>query len=354
MNNIKKIILPFATLSIVCSTIDLNAVTLRDGKRTAPTEQSDNPEDGREKRPAQNTQEEQGPECCICLNDEQNIDEEFFTTSCNHTFHERCLQGWLLEHSTCPLCRTQLIDRPRLQNTPQTTHTPRQNNQPIAGSIELQLILQTQQQYDHQEGTSELEQLLADQRRYWARNIDLQIRNQITPTVDFEHIRTLCNDPRATHRGIYYALQFAAEVGRLDLVIMLLANPKTTADGIKDALWAASCFGHFDIVSLLLAEPRLPAVAVAEALVGDPEHVNLDVIDILLADQRMTNDSINNALLAAVEAENDTFEILRRLLATNRITAEIAIQACVWAADNEKQNFITELEAWLNHHTHNN
>ena len=44
--------------------------------------------------------------CSICL---CNIEEKSSkTTICNHTFHLNCIDGWLVNNETCPVCRTVL------------------------------------------------------------------------------------------------------------------------------------------------------------------------------------------------------------------------------------------------------
>ncbi len=45
---------------------------------------------------------EQG-ECAICL--EPLINERVIKTICNHTFDLLCLDTWLTQHQTCPICR---------------------------------------------------------------------------------------------------------------------------------------------------------------------------------------------------------------------------------------------------------
>jgi hypothetical protein len=49
-----------------------------------------------------------GEKCSICLDDDQ--DAPWTTTTCKHKFHTACIEEWEEKHSTCPLCRTQLLD----------------------------------------------------------------------------------------------------------------------------------------------------------------------------------------------------------------------------------------------------
>ena len=51
--------------------------------------------------------------CSICFEDICD-----YKTSCNHEFHERCIQPWLRSNNTCPNCRTVINPSIRLSNTP--------------------------------------------------------------------------------------------------------------------------------------------------------------------------------------------------------------------------------------------
>jgi hypothetical protein len=42
--------------------------------------------------------------CSICL-DTMDMGNECVVTPCEHYFHSGCIQPWLLEHNSCPLCR---------------------------------------------------------------------------------------------------------------------------------------------------------------------------------------------------------------------------------------------------------
>lgn len=41
-------------------------------------------------------------ECAICL---ENTLKPFETLRCQHTFHKECINIWLSNHITCPMCR---------------------------------------------------------------------------------------------------------------------------------------------------------------------------------------------------------------------------------------------------------
>lgn len=47
--------------------------------------------------------------CCVCLGDYQAEDRLQQIPACGHTFHMECIDHWLANHSTCPLCRLSVI-----------------------------------------------------------------------------------------------------------------------------------------------------------------------------------------------------------------------------------------------------
>jgi hypothetical protein len=55
-------------------------------------------------------------DCCICM--ERVFVDECKETVCNHIFHESCLNRWLEESSSCPLCRTQIGEKVVQQTVP--------------------------------------------------------------------------------------------------------------------------------------------------------------------------------------------------------------------------------------------
>lgn len=47
--------------------------------------------------------------CPICLHHVNGGETYRKLPKCNHCFHAECIDAWFQSHSTCPLCRTQVI-----------------------------------------------------------------------------------------------------------------------------------------------------------------------------------------------------------------------------------------------------
>lgn len=48
-------------------------------------------------------------ECPICLGEFEKGDKVRMLPKCNHGFHVRCIDTWLVSHSSCPNCRNSLL-----------------------------------------------------------------------------------------------------------------------------------------------------------------------------------------------------------------------------------------------------
>ncbi|KAK7282434.1 hypothetical protein RIF29_11200 [Crotalaria pallida] len=53
-------------------------------------------------------------ECPICLGEFVDGEKVRVLPKCNHGFHVRCIDTWLLSHSSCPTCRQSLLELPTI------------------------------------------------------------------------------------------------------------------------------------------------------------------------------------------------------------------------------------------------
>ncbi|XP_068639080.1 E3 ubiquitin-protein ligase ATL6-like [Aristolochia californica] len=51
-------------------------------------------------------------ECAVCLNEFKAEDTIRLLPRCNHVFHLVCIDAWLTDHTTCPICRSDLLQGP--------------------------------------------------------------------------------------------------------------------------------------------------------------------------------------------------------------------------------------------------
>ncbi|KAK7351206.1 hypothetical protein VNO77_10486 [Canavalia gladiata] len=51
-------------------------------------------------------------ECAVCLNEFEDDETLRLIPKCSHVFHPECIDAWLTSHSTCPVCRANLVPKP--------------------------------------------------------------------------------------------------------------------------------------------------------------------------------------------------------------------------------------------------
>ncbi|KAE8658955.1 putative Flavonol synthase/flavanone 3-hydroxylase [Hibiscus syriacus] len=51
-------------------------------------------------------------ECAVCLNEFEDDETLRMIPTCSHVFHPGCIDAWLSSHSTCPVCRSNLVSNP--------------------------------------------------------------------------------------------------------------------------------------------------------------------------------------------------------------------------------------------------
>jgi Ring finger domain len=58
---------------------------------------------------------EQIQDCPICMDE---TDKEWLRLACSHSYHKECIYRWLGEHTTCPVCRYQVVMVPPIEHLP--------------------------------------------------------------------------------------------------------------------------------------------------------------------------------------------------------------------------------------------
>lgn len=51
-------------------------------------------------------------ECAVCLNEFEDDQTLRLIPKCSHVFHPDCIDAWLASHTTCPVCRANLVPKP--------------------------------------------------------------------------------------------------------------------------------------------------------------------------------------------------------------------------------------------------
>ncbi|XP_021840489.2 E3 ubiquitin-protein ligase ATL15-like [Spinacia oleracea] len=51
-------------------------------------------------------------ECAVCLSPYEEEETLRLLPKCDHVFHLLCVDRWLAAHTTCPICRAELVNTP--------------------------------------------------------------------------------------------------------------------------------------------------------------------------------------------------------------------------------------------------
>ncbi|PWA54353.1 Zinc finger, RING/FYVE/PHD-type [Artemisia annua] len=54
--------------------------------------------------------------CSVCLSEFEHGESLRLLPQCNHLFHIRCIDTWLLSHKNCPLCRAAVVSQSNDEN----------------------------------------------------------------------------------------------------------------------------------------------------------------------------------------------------------------------------------------------
>ncbi|CAN6581991.1 unnamed protein product [Malus baccata var. baccata] len=73
-------------------------------------------------------------ECAVCLNEFEDDEMLRLIPKCDHVFHTDCIDVWLMSHTTCPVCRANLVPQP-CDSAPQLTELGSEQEE---GDVEAQ------------------------------------------------------------------------------------------------------------------------------------------------------------------------------------------------------------------------
>ncbi|GFP82334.1 putative RING-H2 finger protein atl53, partial [Phtheirospermum japonicum] len=57
----------------------------------------------------ENSKKGEGGGCAICLEEYKDRERRAVISTCDHRYHEACIEAWLAKHDTCPLCRSHVV-----------------------------------------------------------------------------------------------------------------------------------------------------------------------------------------------------------------------------------------------------
>lgn len=115
-------------------------------------------------------------ECAVCLNEFEDEENLRLIPKCDHVFHPECIDAWLENHVTCPVCRANLSPHPEepvvdgLDGTtaPTTTDIEAQNDVAAVATEEPAAVVVERD--EQQEAAAETQPEILDLRRKLNRN----------------------------------------------------------------------------------------------------------------------------------------------------------------------------------------
>nr|KYP38746.1 RING-H2 finger protein ATL1N [Cajanus cajan] len=72
--------------------------------------------------------------CAVCLNEFQDEETLRMIPKCCHVYHSDCIDVWLASHSTCPVCRANLVPQPEDINMPPMVRSLHQSRPSLSRS----------------------------------------------------------------------------------------------------------------------------------------------------------------------------------------------------------------------------
>ncbi|KAK9033021.1 hypothetical protein V6N11_018060 [Hibiscus sabdariffa] len=103
-------------------------------------------------------------QCSVCLGDYQAEDKLQQIPACGHTFHMDCIDHWLANHTTCPLCRLSVLASPETPDKSPIIQAAnsQESSHPVNGNgLAVEPVSQS---FGETQGVQPLEQIIGDVR----------------------------------------------------------------------------------------------------------------------------------------------------------------------------------------------
>ena len=131
-------------------------------------------------------------DCTICISELKEPDTDVCTLEpCHHRFHSICIHTWLMEHPTCPTCRTGVTQCDHGSIWDHPSSVIRSVMEPLIESYRKQLVAKDQV-ITELEDVNTAWTLQQEERSYYAITthinlVDLLSRTRSPPVINDEH-----------------------------------------------------------------------------------------------------------------------------------------------------------------------
>ncbi|KAK7321221.1 hypothetical protein VNO77_31634 [Canavalia gladiata] len=90
--------------------------------------------------------------CAVCLNEFEDDETLRMLPKCCHVYHLACIDAWLASHTTCPLCRANLIPKPEDVNLNGNNYISQVDNN-MPPMLSIQIPDDEEQEHEHENET---------------------------------------------------------------------------------------------------------------------------------------------------------------------------------------------------------
>ncbi|XP_021725412.1 E3 ubiquitin-protein ligase ATL6-like [Chenopodium quinoa] len=79
-------------------------------------------------------------ECAVCLNEFEKDETLRLLPKCDHVFHPECIDAWLIAHTTCPVCRAELVPDAHESSSEDNPHLAEGESRTTSYEVEITVL----------------------------------------------------------------------------------------------------------------------------------------------------------------------------------------------------------------------